>query len=67
MQNMKRKAYEEPTVEIVRMKGEAQILAGSGVSATIDSPTEEEWGPINPGSREFGLPGSPESFLGLDL
>lgn len=42
MKYMKRKAYEVPTVEIVRMKGEAQILAGSGVSATIDSPTEEE-------------------------
>lgn len=66
---MKRKAYEEPTVEIVRMKGEAQILAGSGVSPTIEPPTEQEWGPVNPdpGSREFGLPGSPESFLGLDL
>ena len=39
---MKRKKYEKPSVEVVVMKQQPQLLAGSDVNATMNGTWEEE-------------------------
>ena len=38
---MKKKEYEEPTMQVVQLKQQPQLLAGSDVSATMDGEFEE--------------------------
>ncbi len=39
---MKRKEYERPTMQVVEVKQQPQLLAGSDVSATMNGTWEEE-------------------------
>jgi hypothetical protein len=39
---MKRKKYERPTMDVVEVKQQAQLLAGSQVNATMNGTWEEE-------------------------
>ena len=39
---MKRKTYEEPTMQVVKLEQQPQLLAGSDVSATMDDEFVEE-------------------------
>ena len=38
---MKKKEYERPTMQVVQLKQQPQLLAGSDVSATMDGEFEE--------------------------
>ena len=39
--SMKKKEYEKPTTQVVQLKQQPQLLAGSDVSATMDGEFEE--------------------------
>ena len=44
---MRKKDYEKPTAEVVELKQQAQLLAGSKVDATMDGTfTEEDLAPL---------------------
>ena len=39
---MRRKTYEEPTMQVVQLKQQPQLLTGSDVNATMNGTWEEE-------------------------
>ena len=51
---MKKKEYERPSIEVVELKQQCHILAGSKTSADIDVTLgEEDW---TPSASSMGLP-----------
>ena len=51
---MEKKQYEKPMTEVIQLPQQTELLAGSGVSATISDFVEEEWIP-NPTAPEMDL------------
>ena len=52
---MSKKQYVRPMTEVIPLQQEAELLAGSAVSATISDFVEEEWTPTPSSAREMDL------------
>ena len=52
---MSKKQYVRPMTEVIPLQQEAELLAGSSVSATISDFVEEEWTPTPSSAREMDL------------